>query len=303
MTTEADAEPRTLLRHGADAYAQALATAGGKELEAHMRQGARTAVCAAIYASPPYNLTVPPLAVARLSVNLTRARVSGGVEGERQRFFDAPRYSAFFVPAGMPMRWHKEAPSRHVNIYFHPDALDNGSDGGVLSEAQVPAFNVQVVGIRQLTDQLAQELDNPGPLNAEAADSLARLLLVRFARHLREPGTSSNPLTPKTVMRLRDYIVAHLSERILVADLAREAGLSTNRFAQAFTQHAHQSPHQFVLAMRLDRATHLLRTSSRNLAEVAHDCGFANQQHLCNAMRRVLGTTPSGYRREHRRGA
>ncbi len=301
MKSEADAEPRTLLRHGADAYAQALATAGGKQLETQMRQGARTAVCAAIYASPPYNLTVPPLAVARLSVNLTRARVSGGVEGERQRFYEAPRYSTFLVPAGVPTKWQKEAPSRHVNIYFHPEALDNGSDGGALCEAHGPVCNVQVVGIRQLTDQLAQELDTPGPWNAEAADSLARLLLVRFARHLRQPGTSTNPLTQKTMKSLRDYIAANLSERILVADLAREASLSTNRFAQAFSEHARQTPHQFVLELRLERAMQLLRGSSINVAEVAHDCGFANQQHLCNAMRRMLGTTPIAYRSAHKR--
>jgi AraC family transcriptional regulator len=99
---------------------------------------------------------------------------------------------------------------------------------------------------------------------------------------------------------LREYIVAHLSERILVADLARQAGLSPNRFAQAFSECAGQPPHQFVIALRLDRAAQLLRASTLDLVEVADDCGFATQQHLCNAMRRHLGTTPSRYRRMHK---
>jgi len=302
MTPEAEPETHALLRHGVDAYAQALAIAGGKELNALMRKGDRTAVCAAIYASPPFDLQVPALPVSRLCVNLTRARVSGGVGGERHRSYEALCYSMFSAPAGVPVAWRKDSPSRHLTIYFHPDALDCSGDGGAVFDQEQPVFNAQIAGIRHLADQLAAELDGPDMLTDEAADSLARLLLVRLARQLRDPGTATNPLTPKVLASLRDYIVAHLSERILVADLAREAGLSPNRFAQAFSEQTRQSPHQFVLRLRLDRAAQLLRASNLNLVEVALECGFANQQHLCNAMRRHLGTTPSRYRRTHKKG-
>ena len=302
MKTNTDTEMHTLARNGADAYAQVLVTAGGKELEALTRTGDRTAVCAAIYASPPYDLQVPALPVSRLSVNLTRARVSGGVGGERHRSYEALRYSMFLVPAGVPVAWRKDSPSRHLTIYFHPDAFGGSGDGGAVFDQDQPVFNAQIAGIRYLADQLGAELDSAGMLTDEAVDSLARLLLVRLTRQLRDSGMASNPLTPKVMVRLRDYIVAHLAERILVADLAREAGLSPNRFAQAFSEHMRQPPHQFVLGLRLDRAAQLLRASNLNLVEVALDCGFAHQQHLCNAMRHHIGTTPSRYRRTHKKG-
>jgi AraC family transcriptional regulator len=276
--------------------------AGGKELKALMRVEDRSAVCAAIYASPPYDLQVPPLPVSRLSLNLTQARVVGGVGGERRRSYDALRYSMFLVPAGTPVFWRKASPSRHVNIYFHAAALDGADDDGVSFDPQQPVFNIQVAGIRQLADLLAAELGAASPWQAEAADSLARLLLVRLARQLHHPGAAANPITPKVVASLRDFVFAHLSERVLVADLARAAGLSPNRFAQAFSEHTRQSPHQFVLALRLERAAQLLRVSELNLVAVANDCGFASQQHLSNAMRRHFGTTPSRYRSAHRGG-
>ena len=302
MKLDADTETHATVRKAAEAYAQVLVTAGGQELEALTRQGDRTAVCAALYASPPYDLQVPALPVSRLSVNLTKARVSGGVGGERHRNYEALRYSMFLVPAGAPSAWRKDSPSRHLTIYFHPDALGGSGDGGAALDQEQPVFNAQIAGIRQLADQLAAELDSPEMLTTEAVDSLARLLLVRLGRQLCDPGMVSNPLAPKVLLRLRDYIVAHLAERILVADLAREVGLSPNRFTQAFSDHTRRSPHQFVLSVRLDRAAQLLRASNLNLIEVAHDCGFANQQHLCNAMRCHLGTTPSRYRRAHQQG-
>ena len=300
MNREQQAAPQTLVRLGVDAYAQALASSGGKEIEALMREGERSSVCAAIYASPPYDLQVPALGVSRLSVNLTRARVVGGVDGERRQCYEAQRYSMFFAPAGVPTLWRKDAHSRHLNIYFHADALDGLEDGRGGFDPDRPVFNAQLTGIRQLADELAAELGGADVLHVEAADSLARLLLVRLARRLGQPGKAANPLTPQAIAKLRDYVLAHLADRILVADLARETGLSPNRFALAFSACARQSPHQFVLGLRLERATQLLRATDLSLADVAHGCGFANQQHLSSTMRRRIATTPNRYRRDHR---
>ncbi len=298
-----DAESGHGVQGGADAYGRVLIAAGGKEIEALMRNQDHPGVCAAIYASPPYDLHVPPLPVSRLSVNLTRSHVSGGIDGERDHSFEAGRYSLFFAPAGAPVNWRKDSPSRHLNIYFHPDAFGGGDDDVPSLAGASPVFNIYVPGTRQLADQLAVELDSPGLLNADAADSLARLLVVRLVRHLHRCETAPYPLTPKVLARLRDYVVEHLAERILVADLAREAGLAPNRFALAYSKHTGHSPHQFVLALRIEHAAELLRHSTRSLADVAHACGFANQQHLSNTMRRHLGITPSGYRALQRQEA
>ena len=298
--THSPADTGNPVQLGVDVYRRAWVAAGGRELDALMHGDDRSAVCAAIYVSPPYDLRVPALPVARLSVNLTRSSVSGGIDGERLRSFDASRYSLFLTPAGAPMKWRKDAPSRHLNIYFHPDAFD-GSDDDAPSFAEAPVYNACVPGIRQLVDQLVDELDNPTVLNVDAADSLGRLMLVRLARHRRH-ATQSSGLTPKVLVRLRDYVVEHLSERILVADLAKQASLSPNRFALSYSEQIGQSPHQFVLALRLEHAAAMLRLATPSLADVAHACGFANQQHLSNAMRRHLGTTPNRYRALHRPG-
>ena len=298
MRLNANPQTHALVRLGAGAYAQALITAGGKEREALMLGDDRTAVCAAIYTSPPYDLRVPSLSVPRLSVNLTRAFVSGGIDGERRRDYQASRYSLFLTPASAPVCWRKDAPSRHLSLYFHPDVFDGSDDDGP-SLGGEPLFNASVPGLRQLVDQLVNELDSPTVLNEVAADSLGRLILVRLARHRRHAMASSG-LTPKVLARLRDYVVEHLAERILVADLAKQANLSPNRFALSYSERIGQSPHQFVLALRLEHAAAMLRRSAQSVADVAHACGFANQQHLSNAMRRHLGTTPSRYRALHR---
>lgn len=288
------------LRGGAETYERLLVGAGGRELEALRGAAERTSVYAALYASPAYALTVPPLRVPRLAVNLTAARVSGGIDGERFGGFDARRHSLFLTPAGTSATWRKESPSRHLGIYFHQDVFD-GADDDASRLLETPALlNVTVPGLGELADQLADELQCPGAFNIEAADSLARLLLIRLVRHLRRKSTGAHALTPKAIARLRDYILSHLSERVLVGDLARQVGLSPNYFAVCFSEQTGLSPHKFVLSLRLERAAQMLSRSESRLADIAQDCGFASQQHLNNAVRRHLGTTPARYRALHK---
>jgi AraC family transcriptional regulator len=301
MTTRRDKSnvetgPCNGVRDGADVYEHVLVSAGGAEQRTLMRGGDHAAVCAAIYQSPAYDLFVPALPVSRLSVNLTRACVSGCLDGEKRRSFEAERYSLFLAPSGASASWRKDSPSRHLTIYFHADALHPSDEDACAFPLAQPVFNASLPGTRQLVDQLAAELDHPNILSAEAADSLARLLLVSLARHLGRSAMATCPIASDVLARLRDYVMAHLSERILVADLALHAGLAPNRFAVSYREQTGRSPHQFVLALRLEHAAQLLRHSSLRVADVAYACGFANQQHLTNTMRRHLGTTPSRYR-------
>jgi AraC-like DNA-binding protein len=286
------------VQHGVDTYARVLRSAGGDQIEAFVRGGEGRGLGAALYRAPPsLEVSVPALPVSRLSVNLTHSRVGGGIDGERLRHFDAARYALFLTPAGAPMVFRKDVPSRHINIYFHAGTFDGDSDTAASPLAvPQPLFNVVVPGIRHLADQLVEEMQSAGMLNANAADSLARLLLVHVARHLQHAAASSRALTPAVLARLREHVEAHLSERILVADLARAAGLSQDRFAVAFKEQTGQSPHQFVLALRLEHAADLLSHSRLAVADVAHACGFASQQHLTNVMHRQLGITPRRFR-------
>lgn len=282
---------------GVQAYSTVLQSAGGEQVKALTGLAGDRVVCAALYAAPPYDLRVPGMDLSRLSLNLTPARVTGGIVGERPRSYDAHRYSLFMAPAGAEMHWHKEASSRHLTLYFRPDLFD-GDEESATPLAQQALHNLSVPGLRPLADQLVDELRQGGPYNLEAADCMAHLMLIQVSRHLRRSQGGTKALGTSSMKRLNDYVLAHLGERILVADLARQVGMSIDRFAWTCKMQTGQSPHQYVLALRLQWARHLLRNSSVAIAEVASACGFSNQQHLTNAMHRHDGVTPARYRKE-----
>jgi len=285
------------IQESIDMYARALQAVGGDQIEAFVRGGEGCGVGAALYRAPAFQISVPALCVSRLSVNLTNTRVGGGMDGARLRSFDSSRYALFLTPVGAPMIFRKDVPSRHINIYFHADKFDDALENST-SPLQLPhpVLNLVVPGIRGFADRLVEEMQSPGMLNADAADSLARLMLVHVARHLRRTPAPSQTLSPALLARLREYVTTCLGERILVADLARLAGMPPDRFAATYKEQTGQSPHQFVLALRLEHAAGLLRQSSLSVADIAHTCGFASQQHLTNVMHSRLGVTPRRYR-------
>lgn len=298
----ASSPPRSRVQEGLRTYGASLKGAGGREMNALLRNNDPGAVCVGMYASPPYDLRVPALPVARLSLNLTVSRTCGGLAGERPRQFDSARYSIFLTPAAAEVRWRKESPSRHVNVYFHSRAFAGEDDDAPLLDCATIGFFARLPGARLIIDELVAELQRPDVLAAEATDSLARLLLVRLARRRPRDASTASAVTPRVLALLREYVEAHMSERILVADLAAIAGLSPNRFAHAFTERTGQPPHQFVRRLRLERATMLLRQSSLSLVDISAACGFSSQQHLTETMRVCVGATPAKYRAAQDRG-
>jgi AraC family transcriptional regulator len=104
-------------------------------------------------------------------------------------------------------------------------------------------------------------------------------------------------LSPPKLRRVIDFIEAHLQESIGLDDLAEAAGLSPNHFLRVFKLATGETPYHFLRARRLERARRLLAEDAMPLAELALECGFANQAHFTAAFSRELGISPGRYRR------
>jgi AraC-like DNA-binding protein len=280
---------------GATAYGGLLAHAGGEQQALICCPPEQPALAVALYRSPPYDLHVPALHMPRLSINLTASSVFGGVESEHRRTYEAKRHSMFLTPPSAAVQWRKQSPSRHLAIYFRPWPHDDEGDCADHLQRCGPIFNVMLPDCTALIERLEAEMIAPGPFAAEAVDSLARLLLIGFTcRRGRRAGPLQ--LSAALLRRLDDYVDAHLARHILVADLAAVVGLPAQSFAKAYVRYTGRSPHQFVLARRVERAADMLRHSPLSLSEVAAFCGFSSQQHMTHVLSERLGIAPSAVR-------
>ena len=81
--------------------------------------------------------------------------------------------------------------------------------------------------------------------------------------------------------------------------LAGEVHLSPLYVVRAFRAAVGQTPHQYVLARRIEHARRLLVGTTLPIAEISLASGFSSQSHLSNWFRRIVGVTPAAYRKRH----
>lgn len=98
--------------------------------------------------------------------------------------------------------------------------------------------------------------------------------------------------------RAREILSSHIDGDMTIADVAHACGLTRSHFTRAFRNTTGQTPHQWLIWQRVQRARELLTRSKLSLAEVAAVCGFADQSHLTRVFARLTGTPPGKWRRE-----
>jgi AraC family transcriptional regulator len=98
--------------------------------------------------------------------------------------------------------------------------------------------------------------------------------------------------------RIRELVDAKIEDDLSLDEMAQAVGLSTAHFARMFRKSTGETPHQFVLHQRLERAKAMLRAPDARVLDVAVACGFKTQQHFAQVFRDVWGVSPTEYRQD-----
>jgi AraC-like DNA-binding protein len=98
------------------------------------------------------------------------------------------------------------------------------------------------------------------------------------------------------LLAAKDLADLRYFEAVSVDDMAHEAGLSRAHFTRAFTQTFGESPHQYLLTRRLERAAALLRTTDWSVSRICFSVGLGSLGSFTTSFRRMFGETPTSYR-------
>jgi AraC family transcriptional regulator len=109
--------------------------------------------------------------------------------------------------------------------------------------------------------------------------------------------TSPGGLAPWQVRRVLAYVEANLDKPIRNGDLADVARLSQFHFNVSFRRSVGDSPHEYIIRRRIERAQGLMLSTDAPLSEIAITCGHADQAHFTRLFRRVVGESPGAWRR------
>jgi AraC family transcriptional regulator len=155
--------------------------------------------------------------------------------------------------------------------------------------------------VRRIIEVCDAEIDSHPANSRLFAEGLAAGLIVHLfrsqAKHQAHTVTKGG-LTPRALRQVLEYIDAHLSNDVGLVELAQIARISPHHFGTAFKLSMGISPHRYLVGRRPHKAKELLLDGEMSADAIATASGFSSQSHMTINFRRIVGTTPSRFRRE-----
>lgn len=154
--------------------------------------------------------------------------------------------------------------------------------------------------IEQIGFALLEEAKSDTPVGKLYTDSLIQTLTLHLLKNYSNAASVqenlSGGLSGYRLRRVQEFINANLEEDLSLTELAEVADLSQFHFARAFRKSTGQTPQQYLMQQRIERAKELLSRDDLPIVEISLRTGFKNQSHFTTLFRKFTKHTPKLWR-------
>lgn len=152
------------------------------------------------------------------------------------------------------------------------------------------------------------------PVDDEELHRVIRAVTRRREQHARErqkelneeAGKYAENLLPETrlLSRASDYVTEaaeflqrHLARDVGLAEVAGALGISRSYLSRRFSEETGYTVNEYLTRLRIRAAIELLRDRQLRIKEVMAKCGYHDASYFGQVFRRLVGVTPSVFRR------
>jgi AraC family transcriptional regulator len=191
---------------------------------------------------------------------------------------------------------------RHLQLGISDAALMASSDGAYGEVELHPSRKFADPRLSALVAAARAEMVAGFPSGRLFMDSVEQAMAVTLVeghavRH-RPVQIYRGGLGSARLRRIKELVDAKMGDDLSLDEMAQSIGLSTAHFARMFRKSTGETPHQFVLRQRVERAKTMLRVPDARVLDVAVACSFTTQQHFAQVFRDVCGVSPTQYRQD-----
>ena len=280
----------------------------GNRIIAHSPDNGWRSLYAVIMEEAPFHATETAIHHPSLIYHLTRpTEVSRRIVGSApEKALIGPRRICL-TPGSAITQWQHNGHPEILQVYLRQSVYESvvnemyGCDAA--AAGIVPRFAMMDPLLEQLAIAITTSLRDGTAEDGLYIDTLAQMMAAHLARYHCSRSRPARLATPQRISgwkmrRLIEFIEENLDGDLSLEAMAAEVHVSPLYLARAFKTAVGQSPHQYVLRRRLERAKELLRNTDRPIVDVALSAGFSSQSHLSNWFLRDVGVSPAAYRRQ-----
>ena len=112
-------------------------------------------------------------------------------------------------------------------------------------------------------------------------------------------AAGGGPLRDFYIQEAVTYMEQNFQRELTVEELSDVCKLNRSYFSKLFKETMGCPPQEFLIRMRLSKATELMRTSRASIGDIAQLCGYPNQLHFSRAFKKRYGVSPREWRTEN----
>jgi len=142
--------------------------------------------------------------------------------------------------------------------------------------------------VKGVMDRIMEELGKPLTDDFELSLLLNNLFTYILKDHQLKMSES--------IKKALQYMYEYSYEPLQIQEIADYVGLSRSYFSRLFTKETGQTPYEYLLEVRINRAKQMLALDDVPVAYVAEQCGFVNTSHFNRVFKEKTGQTPSSFR-------
>lgn len=204
--------------------------------------------------------------------------------------------SIAICPAGFECSGQSAGSTEGLLIVIPPEALNmisaRNSQPNSLLRAKLFGTDGDLLLIaREILEEASVDGTSRPRAWFDQSHSVLQHLFERYVHKDLKPPRGALP--QELLVRLNQYLMAHLDQPIDVDSMADVVAHTRSHFPRIFRRTVGMSPYRYLVLLRVRQATLLLGQGHLSLAEIAVATGFTDQSHMSRWIRAVHGSTPS----------
>ena len=109
--------------------------------------------------------------------------------------------------------------------------------------------------------------------------------------------TTTPPSETKVIPTALHYLENNYFQQIGISELAKQFGFSRAYFSSLFTQTTGETPYDYLIKIRIEKAKTYLQNTAYSIEEIAYSVGFSSPQRFSETFKKRVGLPPLQYRK------
>lgn len=182
--------------------------------------------------------------------------------------------------------------------------FDADNDGDIIEtsgiELNKPVVCADHTLLGELLCSIAAEHYSLNGRRLKMTDLLLKTLLMKFGESFQRMSVSQQSADPhySALVELREKIYRNPQMKWNVDTMAADVNMSRSYFQHIYREAFGVSCMNDVISGKIEKAKEILSETACTVSQVAAMCGYDNEEHFMRQFKKIVGITPTGYRKK-----